>query len=352
MLEKNFPAVSVIIPLFNAEKYIADCLKSLANQTFQDFEILIADDCSTDNSRAVVGNFYAQFGDRLTLMTLSRNSGRPGIPRNFALAEARGKYVYFLDGDDVLTKTALEDLYRVAEDFDADVVHCEKALSFNDADSKIKLQTFSVQQGEFVTKPTLETFDTAERVTGFVNKKFLWWACNKLIRRKLLVDNNILFPAVTMYEDFLFAFECLVTAKNYVRVPFAGYCYRLRNDSLSHKTIHFDESIDTLISVVNYAESFMLAQKFFVDNPQYRYAVIDFFVQERFDITENFFLESPFDFGEIYDFLCKKVFSDKPEQNVALTSYLFIAANAFKIHAKRQAAEIAELKKQLGGKSK
>ena len=62
MTKKNNPAVSVIIPLYNAEKYIGDCLTSLVNQTFQDFEVIVADDCSTDNSRAIV-NLFAKQGN-------------------------------------------------------------------------------------------------------------------------------------------------------------------------------------------------------------------------------------------------------------------------------------------------
>ena len=327
MVEKNFPAVSVIVAMYNAEQYVAECLTGLVNQTFQNFEILIADDCSTDSSRAVVGNFYAHFGDRLTLMTLSKNSGLPGIPRNFALAEARGKYVYFLDSDDLLAETALEELYRVAEAFDADVVHCDKAAAFDDASPVFTPQLFTTQEGNFVTAPTLETFDLGERVAGFVKRKYLWWACNKLIRRKLLVDNNIVFPAVKFYEDFLFAFECLVTAANYVRVPFVSYCYRLRGDSQSHKTTDFAEATDATIGVFNYADSFMRTQKFFVDNPQYRYAVLDFFMRERFDTFAKFFADNADDLGAIHNFLCKEVFAKEPAQNVALTAYLFLAAN-------------------------
>ena len=103
----NNPAVTVIVAVFNAQDFIADCLTSVLNQTFQDFEVIVADDCSTDSSRAVVQKFSADFNGRLKLLTLSKNSGRPGIPRNFALEAARGKYVYFLDSDDLLTKSTL-----------------------------------------------------------------------------------------------------------------------------------------------------------------------------------------------------------------------------------------------------
>ncbi|MBR1807101.1 MAG: glycosyltransferase family 2 protein, partial [Selenomonadaceae bacterium] len=65
------PAVTVIVAMFNAQDFIADCLTSLLNQTFQDFEIIVADDCSTDSSLAVVQNFLPEFGDRLRILTLS-----------------------------------------------------------------------------------------------------------------------------------------------------------------------------------------------------------------------------------------------------------------------------------------
>ena len=170
MAKKNNSAVSVIIPMFNAEKYIGETLNSLANQTFQDFEIIVADDCSTDNSRAVVQKFFATFDDRLRIVKLSKNSGSPGAPRNFALTKAHGKYVYFLDSDDLLDKTALEELFNVAENFEADVVHVEKYIVFKGETAEVH----SFQTGEFVTEPTLETFDIGERVKGFTQKRYVW----------------------------------------------------------------------------------------------------------------------------------------------------------------------------------
>ena len=232
------PAVTVIVAMFNAEKFIADCLTSMLNQTLQDFEVIVADDCSTDSSLAVVQNFLPEFGDRLRILTLSKNSGCPGIPRNFALEAARGKYVYFLDSDDLLNETALEELFGVAEKFHADVVHAEKCIAFTDAGGQLQAEVVSNQTGKFVTEPTLETFDIAQRVTDFSRKRFLWWACNKLFRRKFLVDNKIKFPAVSTFEDFVFAFECLVAAKNYVRVPFVSYI-------IAFATIHCRTKLST-----------------------------------------------------------------------------------------------------------
>ena len=335
MPEKN-PAVSVIIPVYNAEKYIGECLTSLANQTFQNFDIIVIDDCSTDNSRKVVQSFSDNFSGRLKLKKMSKNSGYPGLPRNTALDMARGKYIYFLDSDDLLTETALEELYNVAENFDADVVHVEKYIAFKDEVAEVQ----SFQTGEFVTEPTLETFDIGERVEGFTQKRFLWWACNKLFRRKFLRDNKITFPAIKSWEDFVFVFECLIAAKNYVRVPFVSYYYRLRKDSLSHEAVDSVRFMNNIIGVVKSTDDFMSGRKFFIDNPQYKYMLVDFFMQERLDIfTRDSILKGRHNIGEVYNFLCKKIFSQRPQDTVALTAYLFVTTNVLKLYTKHLEVE-------------
>lgn len=330
-MDKKNPAISVIVPMYNTEKYIGECLTSLANQTFHNFEIIVADDCSTDNSRAVVENFFAQFGNRLKLMMLSPNSGHPGIPRNFAMAEACGKYVYFLDSDDLLTETAFEELYDVAEKFNADVVHPERSFALFWKDGQICADTVSFQEGDFVTRPTLETFDIGERIEGFVNQRFIWWACNKLFRRQFLIDNQITFPATNSYEDFIFVLQCLIAARNYVRVPFISYCYRLRDDSLSHKDYDAVKFSLNMMEIFRVLDSLMGNKKFFRDNPQYKYPILDFFIQGQLAMTaEGFFVKNDFKPAEVFNFFRENIFSANPNDNVALTAYLFVAANVFK----------------------
>ena len=100
-MENQFkPLVTVIIPMYNAEKYIAQCLESLVKQTFKNFEVIVVNDCSTDNSVAEVKKFEPQFQGRLILKSMKKNSGTPGLPRNTAIPLARGKYITFLDSDD------------------------------------------------------------------------------------------------------------------------------------------------------------------------------------------------------------------------------------------------------------
>lgn len=117
------PAVSVIIPFYNAEKYLAECLKSILLQTFQDFEVIIVDDCSTDKNVAIVESYKEKFGGRLRLARTETNSGSGCIPRNIGLNLARGEYVFFADADHFILLTAQETLYLTAKEHDADVVY-------------------------------------------------------------------------------------------------------------------------------------------------------------------------------------------------------------------------------------
>ena len=109
-MNKNFPKVSVIIPMYNAEKYLGVCLESLLIQTCADFEVIVVDDCSTDSSIAIAESYLEKFGDRLKIVELPANTGSGAVPRNVGLEIASGKYVYFVDNDDLLIDTALETL--------------------------------------------------------------------------------------------------------------------------------------------------------------------------------------------------------------------------------------------------
>ncbi len=121
---RKYHAVSVVIPMYNAEEYIGECLDSLLIQTFQDFEVIVVDDCSTDNSVEIVESYMPKFSGRLKITETKKNSGGGGyIPRNIGMMLARGEYVYFIDADDMILGNALEALYTVTILYDAEVVY-------------------------------------------------------------------------------------------------------------------------------------------------------------------------------------------------------------------------------------
>ena len=128
-MNENFPKVSVIIPVYNVEKYLAVCLESLLIQTFTDFEVIVVDDCSTDNSLAIAESYLERFGGRLKIFSLEENTGSGAVPRNVGLEVASGKYVYFVDDDDLLIDIALDTLFNYTEEYQAQVVYMEKFFS-------------------------------------------------------------------------------------------------------------------------------------------------------------------------------------------------------------------------------
>jgi hypothetical protein len=115
----------------------------------------------------------------------------------------------------------------------------------------------------------------------------LWWGQCKLIRRDFLIKNKIQFPSSKVWEDMIFVFQCVVLAKNYVRVPNIIHFYRNREDSLSHIPKTPATIIRTMVNIVGCLDKFMAQNEFFQKNPQYRFMVLDWHIQDRMNILCN-----------------------------------------------------------------
>ncbi len=354
MDEIKLPAVSVIIPMYNAEKYLEECLTSLVNQTLKNIEIILVDDFSTDNSLEIAQNFVPKFeaeNKNLVIIKLTQNSGFPGIPRNVALNIAKGKYIFFMDSDDFLSDDALEIFYNAAESFNADVVDAYMTFEYKEIDGKFKTTGKIMQNSKLIEKPALETFDIAKRIENIIEIKYLNTVWSKFFNRDFLVKNNIKFPAMTITEDLVFTFESIVLAKNYVRIPFVGYFYRKYDDSTSNSPRNMKRISLDLIEGVNCLDNFMQSQKFFIENPKYQYRVLDFFNQWFSDkIFKIVFFNMNLTVEEVYDFYRKEIFSLNLQKNIPLTAYLFVSTNIYKMLVKQQSKEIEQLKKLLQDK--
>ena len=156
--------VSVIIPLYNAQNYIGACLESILIQTLQDFEVIVVDDCSTDNSAAIAENYLEKFGGRLKIVYLPKNTGNPSIPRNEGLKFSRGEFIFFMDNDDLLVDNALEILCNFAEKYRADVVCMENGFVLEN--NSLKAAVFN-KNNPNINEILLETENIAERVDKF-----------------------------------------------------------------------------------------------------------------------------------------------------------------------------------------
>ena len=279
-----FPAVSVIIPLYNAEKYIGECLDSLFVQTFQDFELIIVDDCSTDSSCKIVESYMPRFNGRLKLYHTEKNFGSGAIARNVGLSHAVGEYVFNMDNDDMITKTALEEMYTFAKEYDADVVYCEKYYEANDRGKNIRIKVW--QTGDLVDKPTLETEDLRKRVQSIIDDRYWVVPWSKMVRRKFVVDNEIFFPPLNISDDNIWNQGLVFYSKTFLRVPNTVYIYRLTPSSI----MRVKKSPEVLLKFwlrpvllgLKALDNLMSKHEFFKTNPDCRYAILKKFVNVRF----------------------------------------------------------------------
>lgn len=333
------PEISIIMPMYNVEKYVGECLDSLLAQTFQDFEVIIVDDCSTDNSCAVVESYMKIFNskvqEKLRLIRSEKNSGCCAVPRNIGMPFARGKYIYFVDSDDALTETALEELYNLAEDFQTEVVHCEKYFIVQDEDfttDKDFLTADAFLKADFVEEPAFMTKNISERMENFVSKKFDWSTCTNFIRRDFLLKHDIKFPPITGLEDRLVAIQLLGLSKKFLRVPNAVYIYRQRTGSLSKLRFPtFEPLVKTYSKAFFYeltlTDKFFTENKIFEDEPLKKWSVFNFFVDYYRRIISNAWINLPI--NELYKFVRHEV--EKFDDKTTLAAFLFTYMNLLRL---------------------
>lgn len=292
----SLPVVSVVIPMYNAAQYIESCLKSVLSQTITNYEIICVDDCSTDDTAKIVMNF-AQKDRRIKLYRHSKNSGGASEPRNTGIKLSRGEYIAFLDADDLYTKTALAELVTIAEETHADVIHTEQIFIPKKQTIKGKAQMqlvpFSRETGKFCKEPTLETDKLAERVTMFHEGRFFGLVQNKLYRRNYLVEKNLYFDKLPIFEDLIFYFKVVCTAPRIVRVPNIFYIYRDNPNSITGKQISDTEALQMLIQVMiegsKVLDDFTKDFDFFAKNPVLRNLPIDYIIQQNLISTQKFY---------------------------------------------------------------
>ena len=219
-INHSAPEVSVVVPVYNTEKYLDDCLKSILRQTFQNIEILCIDDGSTDGSAALLKK-YASLDPRLQIIT-QKNAGL-SCARNAGMAAARGKYIYFVDSDDFIAPETLEMLVKRMHETAADIVICNMLLYFDDT------KTYAGFRDEVLYYQLKNRTFTLEEVPQIINCVAAW---DRLFDRKFLAENHFAFLPKTLYEDALFTVQTVLKAKRIAVIPDHLYFYR-KNTGIS-----------------------------------------------------------------------------------------------------------------------
>ena len=214
--------VSIIIPVYNVEDYIERCLLSVLNQTHQDIEIILVDDCGQDKSMMIAEQVTKNHenGCLVRILRHQRNRGLSAA-RNTGIEVSSGEYVYFLDSDDEVRLDTIEALLRLAQKYGSDFVlgNVETVGSGSGAPI-LKLKNIEYKDGEGVFFSFLEG---------------AWYvaAWNKLVSRSFLLKNNLFFAEGLLHEDILWSFTLAATAKSVGVCHDVTYIYHLRAGSIS-----------------------------------------------------------------------------------------------------------------------
>lgn len=238
--------ISIITPVYNTEKYLRECIESVLNQSFQDFELILINDGSPDNSYKILEE-YEKKDSRIKVIT-KENEGQ-GVARNIALPYAKGNYVLYLDSDDWLEENALQDLYNKFQEDNYDVVFFNVYRYYQETGNKNTYRFIDCFYSRF-----------GNEVFNIENAADILFETNglpfKAYNRKFLVDNNIKYTATKYIEDSEFFIKAVLTAKKMCCLNKCIVNYRVHNES-SVSTTH--KNIDV------FEKTFYICEKVFLE---------------------------------------------------------------------------------------
>lgn len=218
---KNKPKVSVIIPVYNGAKNLKETIESILNQTFKDFEVIVIDDCSTDNSREIVTKY---FGSKVKLIVHQKNMGGPAPTKNTGINEAKGEYLAFTDHDDIWFPTKLEKQIAVLEEDKEAVANFTNGYILNNDTG----ENIAQRWGKINEKP--ERKETLEKL---LNQNFILSTTSALIRKSVIAKIGGFDDKMKLADDYEMWLRLANTGRlTFIFEPLFQWRYHLT--SLSH----------------------------------------------------------------------------------------------------------------------
>lgn len=229
------PRVSVVLPVFNVERYLVECLDSIVAQDYPNLEIIAVDDGSTDRSLKVLEDYAAAHPQ---VKVLHQDNSGAGIARNRGIVAAAGKYIWFVDPDDAIEPGAVRDLVGMAEKFQTDVV--VSCLARYDSELE-NLITVSLHFPQAAKLP--EVF-SGEDIADTIYTTFRDGPspCNKFFRREFVMENGLQFQALPRVNDLCFSYSALALSRRTHVVNNAYYRYRTARKGSSQNSTDKDPS--------------------------------------------------------------------------------------------------------------
>ncbi len=238
----NTVSISVIVPVYNVEETLERCLESILSQNFKDYEIILVNDGSTDNSGSICDQYAKK---HQFIRVIHKENEGLGPTRNAGVKLAKGKYVYHCDSDDWLSPNLLQDCYTAAESNDANIVVFGYTIYTEENELK-QYQTIKAPQGFYETKTEAREFFIEQFSNSFVVQS----ACNRLIKRDFLINNDIWFKPFRRCQDVIFSLDLFGKASRVFCIDKSYYNYIITPGI--YKGRSYDEMLSIYIDVYEY----------------------------------------------------------------------------------------------------
>lgn len=221
---KNMKKVSVIVPVYNVENYLEECVNSILNQTYEDLEIILVDDGSKDSSGKMCDVFTQKYEN---VKCVHKENGGLSDARNHGLANATGDYIMFVDSDDYLPEDSIRPMVEEIEKRDADYV-VANYQNCNDDGKLWERPVFNLEKYKNF-KVAIKDYEDS----FYIMNSAVW---NKLFRKSFLDEYKMQFVLGVPAEDAIFTMNCFIKSKNVYYIPNVVYYYRQRNSASSIST--------------------------------------------------------------------------------------------------------------------
>lgn len=234
---------SIIVPIYNVEKYLSECLHSILNQNYSDYEIICIDDASVDNSARILHE-YAEEDNRITILKNEKNMGL-SCSRNRGLEIAKGEYVFFVDSDDYISPNTLSVLHKYLDKNKVDILKFNFEEKIESGDIKENRKTLMKDYDNNLSLRTGQKW-FIDSVSNNILVVMVW---NKVYRREFLLENNLYFYEKIVHEDELFCIQSCVKAMSVIEINDKLYVYRRRSGSIS--TTKNIARLESMVIIVN-----------------------------------------------------------------------------------------------------
>lgn len=235
--------ISIIIPIYNSEKYIEKCIESVLAQTINETEVILIDDGSKDCSGEICQKYAEKYPERIIYKQI-KNSGAAKA-RNIGLSMATGEYIGFVDSDDYVVPDMFEKLYEKAVSDDADIVACRFYGVYSDEIRELRIEHMKK------TQYGVSILENSEII--IYGDPFIW---NKIFRRSMLNKNNINFDNLKIFEDMEFTYMSYIKANKISLVDEALYYYNRSNEGSVTKGFgdKFNDLFKAMSNILRYSK--------------------------------------------------------------------------------------------------